>query len=211
MAVLAMFPLGSVLLPGEVLPLHVFEPRYRQLVLDLLADDEHDPEFGVTLIERGHEVGGGDHRAAVGTVARVIRIDALDGGRYALVAVGTRRIRVVGWLPDDPYPLADVDDQPDELPDDPDAVTALGVALAATFARVRAAQHLAVEVGDLAEVPEVELAEAPVLASYQLVSLSPLGPADRHRLLAASGPAERLERLDAALDDVEAVLKFRRR
>ncbi len=207
MAVLPMFPLGSVLLPGELLPLHVFEPRYRQLVLDLLADDVHEPEFGVALIERGHEVGGGDHRAGVGTVAHVVRIDALDEGRYALVAVGTRRIRVVAWLPDDPYPVADVDDLADEL----DGADALGPALAATLVRVRQAQQLAVEVGDLAEVPEVELATDPVLASYQLVSLSPLGPADRHRLLGAAGPAERLDLLDAALDDVEAVLKFRRR
>ena len=60
MAVLPMFPLGTVLLPGAVLPLHVFEPRYRQLVQDCLAGE---PEFGVVLIERGSEVGGGDQRA----------------------------------------------------------------------------------------------------------------------------------------------------
>ena len=62
MAVLPMFPLGTVLLPGGVLPLHVFEPRYRQLVIDCLADDTGEPEFGVTMIERGSEVGGGDQR-----------------------------------------------------------------------------------------------------------------------------------------------------
>ena len=112
-----MFPLGSVLLPGGVLPLHVFEPRYRQLVVDCLAGRD-EPEFGVTLIERGCEVGGGDVRADVGAVARIARVDALDDGRYAVVAVGTRRIRVNAWLPDDPYPLADVDDWPDDDPDD---------------------------------------------------------------------------------------------
>ena len=117
-AVMPMFPLGSVLLPGGVLPLHVFEPRYRQLVIDCLADDSGDPEFGVTLIERGWEVGGGDQRADVGVVARMVQVEALDDGRYAVVAVGTRRIRVNAWLPDDPYPLADVDDWPDEAPDD---------------------------------------------------------------------------------------------
>ena len=65
-----MFPLGKVLVPGEVLPLHVFEPRYRQLVVDLLAADDRPPEFGVVLIERGWEVGGGDARTDIGTVAR---------------------------------------------------------------------------------------------------------------------------------------------
>ena len=69
------------------------------------------------MIERGWEVGGGDQRADVGVVARMVQVDALDDGRYAVVAVGTRRIRVNAWLPDDPYPLADVDDWPDEDPD----------------------------------------------------------------------------------------------
>lgn len=58
MAVMPMFPLGTVLLPGAILPLHVFEPRYQQLVRDCLDAPEH--EFGVVLIDRGSEVGGGD-------------------------------------------------------------------------------------------------------------------------------------------------------
>ncbi|HUF97989.1 MAG TPA: LON peptidase substrate-binding domain-containing protein, partial [Ilumatobacter sp.] len=57
---LPMFPLGSVVLPGGQLPLHIFEPRYRQLVQDLLASDEGSLEFGTVMIERGREVGGGD-------------------------------------------------------------------------------------------------------------------------------------------------------
>ena len=71
---LPMFPLGNVVLPGELLPLNVFEPRYRQLVLDCLAADV--PEFGVVLIERGSEVGGGDVRASIGTVTRIARVHA---------------------------------------------------------------------------------------------------------------------------------------
>src|SRR5918995_5057301 len=115
-----MFPLQTVLLPGAVLPLHVFEPRYRQLVIDCLADDTGEPEFGVTLIERGNEVGGGDQRADVGVVARMVQVEALPGGRYALVAVGTSRLRVNAWLPDDPYPLADIDEWRDLDPDLPE-------------------------------------------------------------------------------------------
>ncbi len=114
-----MFPLGTVLLPGGILPLHVFEPRYRQLVADLLADDVNEPEFGVTMIERGKETGGGEDRADVGVIGRVVQIEALDDGRYGLVVVGTWRFRVRSWLPDDPYPLADIDAWPDDDPDDP--------------------------------------------------------------------------------------------
>ena len=84
---LPIFPLPLVLLPGVPLPLHIFEPRYRQLVADLLADDVNKPEFGVTMIERGKETGGGEDRADVGVIGRVVQIEALDDGRYGLVVV----------------------------------------------------------------------------------------------------------------------------
>src|SRR4051795_8809471 len=102
-----MFPLGTVLFPHALLPLHVFEPRYRLMTQRVLKGDG---EFGVVLIERGSEVGGGDTRFVVGTVARVVRAQELPDGGYALATVGIRRIRVTRWLPDDPYPLAEVTD-----------------------------------------------------------------------------------------------------
>lgn len=210
-----MFPLGSVLLPGELLPLQVFEPRYRQLVIDLLADDVDEPEFGVTLIERGHEVGGGDHRAGIGTVARIIRIDALDEARYAVVAVGVRRIRVNAWLPDDPYPLADVDDWPDPIDEHGDGGGHLAAEISAARERVESTRRLAAEVTadavDDVDESLPELGDDPVNATYHLVSLAPLGAADRYRLLAAESPARRLTLLHEALDDVDAVLEFQRR
>lgn len=204
MAVLPMFPLGSVLLPGEVLPLHIFEPRYRALVIDLLADDAHDPDFGVILIERGHEVGGGDQRGSIGTRTRLARVEALDEHRYAVIAIGIERLRVNAWLPDDPYPLADVDAHPDASADEH-----LEVEIAASHARVSAVYRMAAELGDVPDDTDMRIADDPVLATYQLVSLSPLGPADRYRLLAAGGLRERLELLDRALDDLEATLRFR--
>src|SRR4051812_40380762 len=114
---LAMFPLATVLLPGAFLPLHVFAPRYQELVRDCLAGDQ---EFGGALLERGSEVGGGDTRTVVGTVARIVEASELGEGRWALATVGTRRIRVTEWLADDPYPVAEVEDwlepeAPDEL------------------------------------------------------------------------------------------------
>jgi Lon protease-like protein len=94
-----MFPLGVVLFPGMALPLHIFEARYREMIQDCLR---HGQEFGVVLIERGSEVGGGDQRSDVGTVAHITEAAQLPDGRWALLAVGTRRIRVQTWLPDDP-------------------------------------------------------------------------------------------------------------
>jgi Lon protease-like protein len=212
MAVLPMFPLGSVLLPGAVLPLHVFEPRYRALVQDCLDDPQH--EFGVTLIERGSEVGGGDRRTSVGTVARMVQVAELPDGRYAIVSIGIRRIRVNAWLPDDPYPVADVDDWPDS-DDWPAASTGerdvdvVAARLAAATGRVRRAAALATELGDAAGDATSEVSDDPVLASYHLAALAPVGTADTHRLLSAAGPAARLDLLDEILDDVEAALRFR--
>lgn len=196
-----MFPLGSVLVPGGVLPLHVFEPRYRALVSDCLAAPEH--EFGVVLIERGSEVGGGDQRSMVGTVARIVQLAELDDGRFAVVAVGTRRLRVIEWLPDDPYPRADV-----ELWDD-DGVVPSAARLGEVAARVRRVCATAAELGDAVAVDPGELAADPVAATYQLVARAPIGPADAHRLLSVPGALARLDGLDGALADVEAMLVFR--
>ena len=216
-----MFPLGTVLLPGGLLPLHIFEPRYRQLVVDLLADDVNEPEFGITMIERGQETGGGEVRADVGTIARVVHIEALDGGRYRLVVVGTRRLRVRSWLPDDPYPVADVDEWPDADADDPD----LRDLVAAAHDRVREIHRRTAEFGDRPPSQPAgddlggerapgaagpEISDDPLLATYHLAGIAPLGPADRYRLLCADSPRQRLELLDAALDDIIAMIEFRR-
>jgi Lon protease-like protein len=198
-----MFPLGSVLLPGAVLPLHVFEPRYRALVAHCIESDDH--EFGVTLIERGSEVGGGDRRTVVGTVARMVQVAELEDGRYAVICVGTRRIRVNAWLPDDPYPLADVD----EWPDDEAELYRLDDRIAVTAGRVRRACALANELGDSTADPSADIADEPVQATYQLAAMAPVGPADVHALLSSPGPLARLDLLDHLLDDVEVVLQFR--
>jgi Lon protease-like protein len=206
MAVLPMFPLGTVLLPGGVLPLHVFEPRYRQLVIDCLADDTGEPEFGVTMIERGSEVGGGDQRSNVGVIARMVQVRALDDGRYALLAVGTRRFRVLAWLPDDPYPLADVDEWPDVDADAPE----LPSRVAQLTARLTDVLAVAAELGEVPAGVDLDaVSDDPLVASYHLAALSPIGPADRYRLLCASSPADRLDLLAECLDDVEAMLRFR--
>ena len=112
-----MFPLGTVLFPYAVLPLHVFEPRYRVMTRRCL---DGDGEFGVVLIERGSEVGGGDVRFDVGTIARIVQAAELPDGRFALATVGLRRFRVVRWLTDDPYPQAEVDLFEEPAPADTD-------------------------------------------------------------------------------------------
>jgi Lon protease-like protein len=197
-----MFPLGSVLLPGMVLPLHVFEERYRAMVRACLAGER---EFGVTLIERGSEVGGGDIRAMAGTMAEIVEAEELPDGRWAVVAVGDRRVRVREWLPDDPYPQAVVEDWPDARAADPQE---LARAYAEQVASLRRILAMAVELGADAS-PMVELSEDPAVGTYQIGVLAPLGPLDRQRLLTAAGPAERSILLEEMLADQEIMLAAR--
>jgi len=179
-----MFPLGTVLFPGGVLPLHVFEPRYRAMVKHCL---EADAGFGVVLIARGSEVGGGDERYSVATEARIEEAAELPDGRWALLATGIRRIAVEDWLPDDPYPRASVTSLPS-------AGGAAGPdALAEALAVVRRATALLSELGrsGLPGAPTA-LPDDPEEAAWQVCDHAPLGPLDRQRLLEADGPAERV-------------------
>lgn len=196
-----MFPLGSVLLPSMVLPLHIFEPRYRSLIRDVL---DGEGEFGVCLISRGHEVGGADVRTDVGTVARVHEARELPDGRWAVIGVGERRIRVERWLDDDPYPRAEVADHPDPEPG-PDELDRLP----AVVALLRSALGKAAEAGDPAAPATVELSDDPVLASHQVAALAPIATIDRHALLAAATVGVRLARLEDLLADALELLDLR--
>ena len=117
---LPMFPLGTPLVPDAVLPLQIFEPRYVEMLERCLQNVE--PEFGVVLIERGHEVGGGDIRAMIGCATRILQVSDMQDGRRGVLSVGVRRIRIEQWLPDNPFPLAIVSDLPDEESGDIDQV-----------------------------------------------------------------------------------------
>ena len=186
-----MFPLGGVHFPYTLIPLRVFEPRYRQLVEEVL---ESGDEFGTVLIERGFEVGGGDTRFDLGTAAEIVETAELDDGTLAVVARGTRRIRIDEWLDDDPYPRAMVSDAEEEIGEEADPDAALR-----GLVRLRA---LLSELGADMGVWNDELPEDPVIASYHLAALSPVGPLDAQRLLAAVGPADRMRIVGALTDDL---------
>jgi uncharacterized protein len=93
---LPLFPLGTVLFPGLVLPLHIFEQRYRQLVSDLRQESE-PRRFGVIAIREGRETGAEGARALyeIGCTATVRHISERDDGRFDLVTVGTDRFRLI--------------------------------------------------------------------------------------------------------------------
>jgi Lon protease-like protein len=196
-----MFPLGLVHFPGVMLPLQVFEPRYRQLTIDCLDGDR---EFGVVLIERGSEVGGGDLRTSVGTMTSIIDAGFNDLGLIRLDTVGTRRVRVVRWLDDDPYPRAEVEDlaPPEMGPPELEA-------LASADRVVRRALALRAELDEPAVPYNIAFDDDPARAVFQLAAVAPLGPADQQRVLGTEHPLALLGVLEQLVTEELGVLEAR--
>ena len=201
-----MFPLQSALLPGETLPLNIFEPRYARLVQDCIAMP--DPAFGVVLISQGLEIGGGDVRSEIGALAHISEYADLGMGQYQLLASVGERIRVVEWLPDDPYPRAIVQAWPDE-PGPPVTAERIGEVvdgILGLFGRIIAARGGRLRSDALAV--DADIADDPSRHIYALAARVPMGQADRYAVLAAPTLAARVDALTDAIETVTAMVDF---
>jgi uncharacterized protein len=103
---IALFPLGLVLFPGAVIPLHIFEERYKLMINRCL---ESDGVFGVVLIRQGWEVGPAAEPYDVGTFARIVKTERLDDGKLTLTLAGDGRFRLLRQVPGEPYLQAEVE------------------------------------------------------------------------------------------------------
>ncbi|GFG87699.1 LON peptidase substrate-binding domain-containing protein [Mycolicibacter algericus] len=206
---LPMFPLEWVLLPGEELSLRIFERRYTVLVGDLMHSG--DPRFGVVLIARGREVGGGEQRNDIGAMAAITDCTELGGGRYALRCLTGERIRVSQWLPDDPYPRADIEVWRDE-PGEPVSDRQFGELeerIVALHKRMAVARRRWVTAGRDAMLGGRRLRSLdPVQRLYSLACRVPMGEADRYAVLAAPSLSDRLTALYEAIETVSARVEF---
>ena len=196
-----MFPLGTVLVPKAVVPLHVFEPRYQTMLVDVMAGDR---KFGVVLIERGSEVGGGDVRTDVGTAVQVVELRPIAASRWVVVVAGTERITVDRWLSDDPYPRAEVSTFPDEPGPSVDAQE-----WKALKRRMRQVLAALAELGDTVARATFELGDDPVMGSFLLASLGPFSDLDRQRVLCTPGVSGRCALLTELLSDVAVLARLR--
>ncbi|MEV4709525.1 LON peptidase substrate-binding domain-containing protein [Actinoplanes sp. NPDC049316] len=199
-AILPVFPLGTVLFPGLVLPLHIFEERYRTLVRDLVATTDAEPhEFGVVTLRHGSEVlpGDGDGEAPaggavtpdelydVGCTAELRQVTELPDGRFDIVTVGRRRFRLVS-LPaaTHPYLTAEVEWLPDE--------EASGGTAELLAPRVLAAFRTYLDL--LRPDSEVldQVPDDPTVLSHLVAATAQLTTDERQELLAAPDTATRL-------------------
>jgi len=200
---LPVFPLGNPVLPTQLLPLHIFEDRYRVL-METLTGVGSSAEMGVVLIERGSEVGGGDVRVGVGTVAHLIESEQLPDGRWVAIFAGSHPFRVERWLDDDPYPQAIVTERVEEDWDAGEATL-----MAAAEDAVRATMRLAIQLGEPAGHPEFQLSPEPPVAAWELCARVPLGALDRQSLLEAPTRSDRLTLLEQLASEAGTVLAFR--
>jgi len=184
---LPMFPLGTVLYPGVVLPLHIFEERYRRLVRDLLDQPAGPRRFGVVAIKEGREVGRDGVTALheIGCTAELRRVEAYDDGRFDIIAVGVSRFRVVRVDASQPM-VGEVELLPDVSTDEAITLSARAVRMFGSYREaLLTAQGLLVD-----EPPE--LPDDPVELSYVIAAAMLVDMSDKQELLATSTVDERL-------------------
>lgn len=195
---LPMFPLGRGVFPGAMLALRVFESRYLEMI-DLCR--RRETGFGVVLIERGREVGGGDVRFDVGVSATITEVGSLGNGHLMVVARGDARIRVEEWLEDDPYPQARVR----RLIDPPGFV-------ADPRSRCRLDREFSRGLAMFSEMGirtrrEDPLPDGILSAAYRAVDVFPVPDLDRQQVLEIDDPAKRIERSITALESVNQLVE----
>lgn len=195
---LPLFPLGTVLFPGMPMPLHIFEPRYQQMVRDRVQEDI---PFGVSLTQSEPPPHQPWPAQTVGTAAVITSKTPHNDGRWDLVVVGKQRFRIVSLEQTQPYNVATIE-WIDESLGDPEEASSLLRTVAAQFHRYA---------GGITRLTRrrfdgVTIPNDPVAASYDLVSRLPLHTWERQRLLEAETAVDRLTSLSLLMERELALL-----
>ena len=200
---LPLFPLGAVLYPGMLLPLHIFEERYRQLVRDLL-DGAEPRRFGVIAIRKGRETGvDGVHSLyEIGCTATLRRVEEREDGRFDIVSVGTQRFRLLTLDRTRPYLQGEVE----ILAEEPAGETAAGPAAEAVQAAFREYLDALTEWGG-ATVRLEDLPDEPELLSYIVAAAMVIDLPERQAMLAEPDTVRRLAMQRALLSRETAMLR----
>lgn len=221
MSTVPVFPLGTAYLPGDQVSLNIFEDRYLQMMSDVMDDDRI---FASVLIERGSEVGGDDLRHRHGVFVSVDSIVQLDS-LLLVTGVATSVCDVLRWLPDDPYPQADIHEQPHEpLTQSQRFDVASSLTLLAQSIRL-VHESLSSLHSEPSEAPKVDstvttlaagrwwdhsVIEDELWRAYWLLARNlPCGPFDRYAFLTPGSLIDRVKRLKQTVEHVGEVVSFR--
>jgi|SRR5579871_5650085 len=203
-----LFPLNTVLFPGMPLPLHIFEPRYREMIGTCVRDER---PFGVVLIKEGSEVGAPATPFEVGTMARIIGVERLDDGRMNVISVGTDRFRLLHFTTTKKsYMVADVE----PLSDAADAQAAAAAEQLVKDVAPLAQRYVAmVQAASEQDLNPLELPSDPEGISFAVGSALRIRNGERQRLLELTSTLERLAEekqiLTRECQTVEQILKAR--
>ena len=197
----AMFPLGSVLFPGMNMPIRIFEPRYLQLFSELT---EENSTFGTCLIEKGHEVGGKDSRFSYGTLCKITALKALGQNQLAVQCLGIKRILVRKWLPDNPYPIAQIEELETSENKDFQLKEEIIEELERCYVLLVQMGVIPAESMDIKGLERIDL--------YTACALAPLGQLDKYKLLAAESENDRsrllLSQITSERETLAAMLRL---
>ncbi len=181
-----LFPLHVVLFPEMPLPLHIFEPRYRELVLR--CREENSP-FGITLIQSGAEIGAEAVPRQVGTLARIAQFEELPDGRMNILAFGEGRFRITRTFHDKPYLSASVEPIAEE--------PAEASALQADYDRVARLFRTYLETLFAMSgrtLSTLQLPPDPEFLSFAVASVLQVPPHEKQSLLETTETSRRLQR-----------------
>jgi Lon protease-like protein len=182
---LRMFPLNTVLFPGAALNLHIFEPRYRQMIAECLDANE---AFGVVLIREGDEAGDPDVQPhGIGTTAEIADVTPLPSGRYYLSSNGGRRFRINEIVSREPYLVCEVEFL-EESPSNPAAIERLTAEIRNEFR-----EYLSLIVEFSGSPTDVTIPDDPVRASYAIGEALQVADTLKQQLLELSSAEERLD------------------
>jgi ATP-dependent Lon protease len=203
---LPIFPLPLVLMPHELLPLHIFEPKYRRMISDVTAGKNM---FGISLFEPSEAGSDRPESGSIGCVAEIREAQTLEDGRSNILTVGVIRYRLTGYSDSaDPYLVADVEFFEDEE-EDADALHPLADEVFDLFKRMAEAAHkMSGQQGALPELPQA----GPGQLSFLVSAAFNLDNRLKYKLLEMTRTSERLSQLRDVLarsvDQVEETVKI---
>jgi Lon protease-like protein len=198
---MSLFPLNTVLFPGQVLPLHIFEDRYRLMIRQCLAEDK---PFGVVLIRRGEEVGETAEPYTVGTIARILESAHLPDGTMNIVSVGTERFRIHRLIHDQPYLRGEVETFPLIESADVEAVAAIAHRVRQLV--IRYIELIAEAAGLRIQVDTVP--DAPQQVGYLAAVAMQIDNKEKQSLLDSASPADILIAETTLLNRENALLTW---
>ena len=199
---LPVFPLGVVLFPGTALPLHLFEPRYRQLLADVRAGDSR-----FVILPAMSGVGERDLPAGrMACVAEVTEVEMLPDGRANIIVRGRERVALTQFVEHPAlYHVAEFEPVDDEPGDSPVVLAVAADDVTQHFRRVVKAVHI---LGDNTSPPP-PLPESPAQLAWTIASMVDFDVEQRYALLTERRPLARLTQIDAVLRRVLPDLELR--